>query len=321
MSRGHPRRNEDANDDGKRTSGSGDAGRTVGRVRITHPDRVLEPRGGTRKIDLVRYWEWVAPWLLPDLKGRPVSLVRAPGDIDSELFYQKHAEKREIPFVTLHDGLDPEHGPLMTIDSTDALLGAAQMGAIELHTWNAHVSNIERPDRVVFDLDPDPALPWRAVIDAAQMMHALFDGLGLVSFCKTTGGKGLHVVVPMARHASWDDAAAFAKAIAQHFEAALPERFTATMGARHRHGKIFVDYLRNIRGATTIAAYSARARPGMGVSVPIGWDDVPKTTGAAQWTIDTLHDRLKRLARDPWDGYRDVRQRVSAKLLARLAPA
>ncbi|RQZ16602.1 DNA ligase D [Burkholderia sp. Bp9031] len=290
----------------------------LGRVRMTHPDRVLDPHSGTRKIDLAHYWKWVAPWLLPDLKGRPVSLVRAPGDIAGELFFQKHAERREIPFVTQHEGLDPGHGSLLSLDSVDALLGAAQMGTIELHTWNAHASNIERPDRIVFDLDPDPALPWRAMIEAAQLVRGLLDELGLASFCKTSGGKGLHVVVPITRHMGWDDVKDFSRAVAQHVAGALPDRFTATMGPKHRRGKIFIDYLRNGRGASTIAAYSARARPGMGVSVPLRWDEVPDTTGGAQWTIDTLHARLDRLKRDPWEGYDDTRQRITAQMRARL---
>ncbi|KVF75772.1 DNA ligase [Burkholderia sp. FL-7-2-10-S1-D7] len=301
-----------------RTAGNDAGPDQLGRVRITHPDRVLDPRSGTRKIDLARYWQWIAPWLLPDLKGRPVSLVRAPGDIAGELFFQKHAERREIPFVTQHAGLDPGHGPLLSLDSVDALLGAAQMGTVELHTWNAHASNIERPDRIVFDLDPDPALPWRAMIEAAQLVRGLLDELGLASFCKTSGGKGLHVVVPITRHLGWDDVKDFSRAVAQHIAGALPDRFTATMGPHHRRGKIFIDYLRNGRGASTIAAYSTRARPGMGVSVPLRWDEVPDTTGGAQWTIDTLHQRLDRLERDPWEGYADTRQRISAKMRARL---
>ncbi|HKT67356.1 MAG TPA: DNA ligase D [Burkholderia sp.] len=300
------------------TAGDASGPDTLGRVRITHPERVIDPHGGTRKIDLARYWQWVAPWLLPDLKGRPVSLVRAPGDITGELFFQKHAERREIPFVTQHDGLDPGHGPLLSLDTVDALLGAAQMGTIELHTWNAHASNIERPDRVVFDLDPDPALPWSTMIEAAQLVRGLLDELGLASFCKTSGGKGLHVVVPITRHLGWDDVKDFARAVAQHVAGALPDRFTATMGPKHRRGRIFIDYLRNGRGASTINAYSVRARPGMGVSVPLRWDEVPDTTGGAQWTIDTLHERLDRLKRDPWEGYDDTRQRITAQMRARL---
>ncbi|WP_175717786.1 DNA ligase D [Burkholderia anthina] len=306
-------------DGGQSRGAHADAGPDqVGRVRITHPERVLDAQSGTRKIDLAHYWQWVAPWLLKDLKGRPVSLVRAPGDIGGELFFQKHAERREIPFVTQHEGLDPGHGPLLSLDSVDALLGAAQMGTIELHTWNAHASNIERPDRIVFDLDPDPALPWRTMIEAAQLVRGLLDELGLVSYCKTSGGKGLHVVVPITRHAGWDDVKDFSRALAQHVADALPDRFTATMGPRHRRGRIFIDYLRNGRGASTIAAYSVRARPGMGVSVPLRWDEVPETTGGAQWTIDTLHERLDRLKGDPWEGYGDTRQRITAQMRARL---
>ena len=212
---------------------------------------------------------------------------------------------------------DPGHGPLLSIDSVDALLGAAQMGTVELHTWNAHASNVERPDRIVFDLDPDPALPWRAMIDAAQLVRGLLDELGLASFCKTSGGKGLHVVVPLTRHAGWDDVKDFARGgAARRARAARP--FHRDDGPRHRRGKIFVDYLRNGRGASTIAAYSVRARPGMGVSVPLDWDEVPDTTGGAQWTIDTLRERLDALKRDPWEGYAHARQRITASMRARL---
>lgn len=308
--------NEDANDHAPRERAG--APKVAG-VRVSHPGRVIDPHTGTRKLDLVEYWEWIAPWLLPHLKGRPVSLVRAPADIGGELFFQKHADKLEIPNVALHAGLDPGHEALITIDDVKGLVGAAQMGTIELHTWNAHVSNIEKPDRAVFDLDPDPSLDWRAVIEAAQLTRALLDELGLVSFCKTSGGKGLHVVVPLARHAGWDDVKAFAHAVARHMAATLPERFTATMGPRNRKGKIFVDYLRNNRGASTIAAYSVRARPGLGVSVPIAWDELPDTTGAAQWTLANLHERLDTLKHDPWRAYAHVRQRVTAALRKRLS--
>ncbi|AIP20165.1 DNA ligase [Burkholderia pseudomallei] len=308
--------NEGANDHAPRERAG--APKVAG-VRVSHPGRMIDPHTGTRKLDLVEYWEWIAPWLLPHLKGRPVSLVRAPADIGGELFFQKHADKLEIPNVALHAGLDPGHEALITIDDVKGLVGAAQMGTIELHTWNAHVSNIEKPDRAVFDLDPDPSLDWRAVIEAAQLTRALLDELGLVSFCKTSGGKGLHVVVPLARHAGWDDVKAFAHAVARHMAATLPECFTATMGPRNRKGKIFVDYLRNNRGASTIAAYSVRARPGLGVSVPIAWDELPDTTGAAQWTLANLHERLDALKHDPWRAYAHVRQRVTAALRKRLS--
>jgi bifunctional non-homologous end joining protein LigD len=288
-------------------------------VRISHPDRVIDKHTDTRKIDLVRYYELVADWMLPHLRDRPVSLVRAPEDIGGELFFQKHAEKLSIPNITQHPGLDPGHPSLITIDSAKALVGAAQMGTIELHTWNAVASNIEKPDRVVFDLDPDPALGWERMIEAAQLTHTLLAELGLVSFCKTSGGKGLHVVVPLTKHEGWDDVKAFSQAVAQHMATTLPRNFAAKMGAQNRKGKIFVDYLRNNRGSSTVAAYSARARPGLGVSVPLSWDEVPDTRAGDQWNIANLHERLQSLRENPWADYAKTRQRITAAMRKRLA--
>jgi bifunctional non-homologous end joining protein LigD len=287
-------------------------------VRISHPERVIDAQSGTRKIDLVHYFEWVAPWILPHLQKRPVALVRAPTGVGGELFFQKHATRLEVPNVAQHPGLDPGHEPLVTIDNVAALVGAAQMDTIELHTWNGLVTNLEKPDRVVFDLDPDPALGWDWMIEAARLMHDLLLELGLRSWCKTSGGKGLHVVMPLARHAGWDDVKDFAHAVADHMADTLPERFSAKMGPRNREGRIFVDYLRNSRGASTIAAYAPRARPGLGVSVPIGWDELDHTTGGAQWTIANLHERLDALHDDPWAGYARTKQRVTAALMQRL---
>ncbi|WP_114810794.1 DNA ligase D [Paraburkholderia kururiensis] len=303
---------------GTSSARSRNASTEVAGVRISHPDRVIDRDSGTRKLDLVHYWEWVAPWLLPHLQQRPVSLVRAPEDISGELFFQKHAQKLEIPHITQHAGLDPGHAPLLTIDSVEALLGAAQMGVIELHTWNALVTDIERPDRMVFDLDPDPVLGWDRMIEAAELTRTVLTELGLESFCKTSGGKGLHVVVPLTPQAGWDEVKAFSQVVAQHMAATLPDRFSAKMGPQNRKRKIFVDYLRNNRGSSTIAAYSVRARPGLGVSVPISWDEVPQTTAGNQWTIANLHERLDALRKDPWAGYAKTRQRITATMKKRL---
>jgi bifunctional non-homologous end joining protein LigD len=302
-----------------RTSKAKGATQTVAGVRISHPDRVIDKHTDTRKIELVRYYESVADWMLPHLRDRPVSLVRAPEDIGGELFFQKHAEKLSIPNIKQHPGLDPGHPSLITIDSAKALVGAAQMGTIELHTWNAVASNIEKPDRVVFDLDPDAALGWARMIEAAQLTHTLLDELGLVSFCKTSGGKGLHIVVPLTKHEGWDEVKAFSQAVAQHMATTLPKNFAAKMGAQNRKGKIFVDYLRNNRGSSTVAAYSARARPGLGVSVPLTWDEVPETTAGDQWNIANLHERLQSLREDPWAAYAKTRQRITAAMRKRLA--
>ncbi|CAE6797379.1 DNA ligase [Paraburkholderia aspalathi] len=293
----------------------------VAGVRVSHPDRVIDKSTGTRKIDLVRYYESVADWMLPHLQDRPVSLVRAPEDIGGELFFQKHSQKLSIPNVTQHPGLDPGHPPLITVDTLKALVGAAQMGTIEFHTWNAVVSNIEKPDRMVFDLDPDASLGWERMIEAAQLTRSLLEELGLTSFCKTSGGKGFHVVVPLAKHAGWDEVKTFSQAVAQHMATTLPKYFSAKMGAQNRKQKIFVDYLRNNRGSSTVAAFSARARPGLGVSVPLSWDEVATTTNGDQWTIENVHERLADLKRDPWANYAKTRQRITAAMRKRLDEA
>ncbi|WNC88237.1 DNA ligase D [Paraburkholderia sp. FT54] len=293
----------------------------VAGVRVSHPERVIDKSSGARKIDLVHYYESVAGWMLPHLQDRPVSLVRAPEDIGGELFFQKHSQKLSIPNVTQHPGLDPGHPPLITVDTLKALVGAAQMGTVEFHTWNAVVSNIEKPDRVVFDLDPDASLGWERMIEAAQLTRALLEELGLKSFCKTSGGKGFHVVVPLAKQAGWDEVKDFSQAVAQHMAATLPKYFSAKMGAQNRKQKIFVDYLRNNRGSSTVAAFSARARPGLGVSVPLSWDEVASTSGGDQWTIENLHERLADLKSDPWADYAKTRQRITAAMKKRLDDA
>lgn len=287
----------------------------VAGIQITSARRVIDATSGIRKIDLVRYYERASHWLLPHLCDRPVSLVRAPHGLAGEMFFQRHVARTPLPELTEHEGLDPGHPPLLTIDSKGALVGAAQMDTIELHTWNARVADIERPDRVVFDLDPDPALGWDCMIEAATMTRALLCELGLDAFCKTSGGKGLHVVVPLTPQAGWDDVKAFARALAQRLASDSPTRITATMGPEHRKKKIFVDYLRNARGASTVVAYGVRARPGMGVSVPIGWDELAHTTGGAQWTLHNIDERLASVAKaDPWAGYGRVKQKITAEM-------
>jgi DNA ligase D len=291
----------------------------VAGIEITSARRVIDASSDIRKLDIVRYYERAARWLLPHLRARPVSLVRAPHGLAGEMFFQRHSARAPIPEVTQHEGLDPGHPPLISIDSLEALIGAAQMDTIELHTWNARVADIERPDRVVFDLDPDPALPWDRMIEVAEMVRALLRDLGLEAFCKTSGGKGVHVIVPLVPEAGWEDVKAFARAVALHLAADLPTLVTATMGPDHRRKRIFVDYLRNVRGASTVVAYGVRARPGMGVSVPISWDELARSTGGAQWTLHNIHERLATLGRmDPWAGYARVKQKVSAELTIEL---
>ena len=273
----------------------------VAGVRITHPGRIIDRSSGFTKLDLARYYEQIAQRILPHLADRPVALVRGPDGAQGELFFQKHAEHMKIPGIRqLDPKFDPKHAALMVIESVEALIGAVQFGTIELHTWNATTKTIEKPDRMIFDLDPDPVLKWKTVVEAAQLTRSILHELGLNSVVKTSGGKGLHVVVPLARRNDWDEVRAFSQAVAQYLAATLPDRFSAKMGAKHRVKKVFVDYLRNRRGASTVAAYSARARPGLPVSVPMDWDELDGLNAADQCNIGTLPERLANMTQDAW---------------------
>lgn len=291
---------------------------TIAGVPISSADRVIDKKSAAHKIDLASFYVAIADWLLPHLKGRPVSLVRAPEGIDGEQFFQKHAQQMSIPHITLLDaGLDPGHAPLLEITSRQALAGAVQMGTVEFHTWGATKDKIERPDRITLDLDPDPTLPWSDMLDATRLLLSVLDELGIQSFLKTSGGKGIHVIIPIARTIDWDTAKRFARAISLFMARQLPDRFADKMGPKNRINKIFIDYLRNSRGASTVAAYSVRSRPGLPVSVPIARDELDGLTSAAQWTIHNLTDRLASLTQDPWQGYSN-RQRISREVFGRL---
>lgn len=290
----------------------------VAGVPISNPQRVIDPESGGRKQDLARFYADIAHWILPFLNDRPVSLVRAPDGVEGEQFFQKHAERLSIPNIRhLDQSLDPGHPRLMEIDSLKALIGAVQMGTIELHTWGATHDAIETPDLFVLDLDPDPALPWRSMQEAAQLCLSVLDELGLDAYLKTSGGKGLHIIVPLQRKAGWDEVKTFSKAFARFMAQQLPDRFSATSGPKNRIGKIFIDYLRNNRGSSTVCAYSVRARPGLAVSVPIARDELHDLHGAAQWTIFNLRERLDALEDDPWQGYEN-RQTLTAKMWKQL---
>ncbi|AZD15826.1 DNA ligase D [Pseudomonas chlororaphis] len=291
---------------------------SVAGVKITHPERVIDKQSGTTKLQLAQFYASIDQQILPHLRERPVSLLRAPEGVEGEQFFQKHAEHLAIPHIRhLDPALDPGHARLMEIDSTAALIGAVQMGTIELHTWGATHDQIETPDLFVLDLDPDPALPWKSMLEATQLTLSVLDELGLQVFLKTSGGKGMHLIVPLARKADWNTVKGFAKAIAQFMAQQLPERITATMGPKNRVGKVFVDYLRNTRGASTVAAYSVRARPGLPVSVPIARDELGDVRHAQQWNVANLSQRLEALTEDPWHGYAH-RQRITAKMWQQL---
>ena len=259
-----------------------------GTVKVSHPERIFDPSTGLKKLNLVRYYESIGEWMLPHLKDRPVSLVRGPRGISGQLFFQKHDDNLSIPGLReLDPALWPGHAALLEVPTAEALISAAQMNVIEFHTWNSTIRNIDKPDRMVFDLDPGAGVAWTHVQEAALLTRALLMELGLASWLKTSGGKGLHVVVPLAPRLSYDTVKDFPQAIVQHLAQTIPARFVAKRGPANRVGRIFVDYLRNKHGATTVAAFSARARPGLGVSMPVAWEQLATLKSGAQWTIST----------------------------------
>jgi bifunctional non-homologous end joining protein LigD len=288
-----------------------------GKVRITHPDRVIDASSGTTKVQLAQYYASVAEWILPQLKDRPVALVRAPDGIAGELFFQKNAERLAIPGITTLDQKLTGQ-PMMVINNAEALIGAVQMSTVELHTWNATSDNLDKPDRFVLDLDPDPALPWKRMVEATQLTLSILDELGLKAFLKTSGGKGIHLVVPLTRKLGWDEVKDFSHAIVSHMAKLLPERFSAVSGPKNRVGRIFIDYLRNGLGATTICAYAARTREGLPVSVPIFREEVETLKGGNQWNIHNVHERLAEVGDEPWADLKKTRQTITAEMRRRV---
>ena len=272
-------------------------------LNVTHGERILDETTGLTKLELVRYYALIGSLMMPHLKQRPVSLVRAPAGFAGELFFQKHTDKA-LPagLKALDPALDPGHDPLLTVVNASGLIASAQWNVIEFHTTNAVATHIERPDRLIFDLDPGAGVTWPQIQTATELVHGFLTDLELVCFAKTSGGKGIHIVVPIKRQYQWAVAKDFAHAVVTHLARVLPTHFVNKSGSKNRVGKIFIDYLRNGRGATTVSAWSARARPGGGVSVPIAWNEVGKLKAADQWNVRNIHSRLDQ-GNTPWVGY------------------
>jgi bifunctional non-homologous end joining protein LigD len=272
--------------------------------KVTHGDRVMDAESGVTKVEMVRYYALVGELMMEHLKGRPVSLVRAPDGVGKELFFQKHVvDTAKMPGVAQMDqALDPDHPRMTEIATTEGLLSSAQWNVVEIHSQNATARHYDTPDRMVFDLDPGEGVEWSDIQEAAQLMRAFLQELGLNPFLKTSGGKGLHVVVPLKPRLDWDTVKDFSRAIVTHLAKTIPDRFSAKSGAKNRVGLIFIDYLRNGRGATTVAAWSARARPGLGISVPVRWEELPKLKSGSHWTVKTVHTRLDE-GNAPWADY------------------
>jgi bifunctional non-homologous end joining protein LigD len=293
--------------------------RTPSKLRLTSPDRVLYPNDGITKRELAEYYAAVADQVLPHVVDRPLTLVRCPEGHEKECFYQKHISQgmpgviRQVP---IEEDRKLEH--YMAIDDLEGLLALVQFGALELHVSGARTGDPNRPDRLVFDLDPDPALAWARVEEGAISVRERLAKLGLQTWVKTTGGKGLHVVCPIAPTLDFDLAKAFCKAIADDMVAREPRKYVATVSKARRTGKIFLDYLRNASAATAVAAFSTRARTGAPVSTPLGWDELASGVRSDHFTVRNLPQRLAALRRDPWHGFAECRQKVDHSALREL---
>ena len=273
-------------------------------IELTHPDRLYWPDDGVTKQGLADYYTEVWPRMAPFVVGRALALVRCPDGVAGQKFFQKHAWKGVSSAIVLVEDPNEKGEPLISIRDLDGLIALVQMAALEIHPWGSTVADWERPDTIVMDLDPGENVAWEAVIEAAREVRQRLEAAGLAAFVKTSGGKGLHVVAPVKPKADWPAVKAFTKGIADAMTADSPERYVATIAKAKRTGKILIDYLRNQRGATAIAAYSTRARPGAAVSMPLDWDELGPGIGPAHFTVANAPARLAALASDPWEGFR-----------------
>jgi bifunctional non-homologous end joining protein LigD len=277
-------------------------------VRLTHPERLLWEGPGVTKQGLADFYTEIADWILPHITNRVLSLLRCPSGVSQQCFFAKHAWHGLAAGTRRIDV--GETDPMLAIDDLAGLLGLVQAGVVEIHPWGSTTDHLEAPDRLIFDLDPGEDVPWGAVIEAAFEVRAQLEGEGLQSFVKTSGGKGLHVVVPIEPKTDWDTAKAFTEKTAAAMAKSRPERYLATMSKKARRGRIFVDYLRNGRGQTAVAAYSTRAFPDATVSTPLEWSELSEGIRADHFKIDNLRQRLRFLKADPWPDFFKIKQRI-----------
>jgi bifunctional non-homologous end joining protein LigD len=285
-------------------------------VKLSNPDKVLFPEQGVTKRDLAIYYERIAEWILPRIADRPLTLVRCPEGRARQCFYQKHVNEHFPKTVKRIQVDEEESEPYGLVDSVEGLISLVQVGVLEMHIWGSTRKDIEKPDYVVFDLDPDEGLPWERVVEGALLLRGRLEDLGLRSFLKTTGGKGLHVCVPLQRRERWDEVKAFTKAVTESVVAEDPKKYTSKLPKASRKGKIFIDYLRNGRGATSICAYSTRSRAGAPVSTPLFWDEIEsgQDVHGEHFNVRNVPERLESLSADPWEEFSKVRQTITAAM-------
>ena len=300
------------------TDRAADRREAIAGVALSNPDKLYFPEAGITKRDLARYYESVAPWILPHIERRPLSLVRCPDGWSSQCFYQKNADRSVHEAVTRVE-VPGSDGPAtyFSAGSAAALVGLVQWGVIELHPWGARSPRLDRPDRLIFDFDPDEGLSWDALVAAVRELRALLAEMHLVGFLKTTGGKGLHVVLPIRATLTWDEAKSFSRAVADVMVRTTPELFTTNASKEQRKGKIFIDYLRNASGATAVAPYAVRARARAPVAMPIAWSDLKSDVRFDHFNIGNVTQRLDRRT-DPWADFLSTHQVITAKMRKRL---
>jgi bifunctional non-homologous end joining protein LigD len=301
----------------------GDNADTVADVVISNGGKLLYPEAGITKLDVARYYEAVGDWLVPHVQDRPLTLVRCPNGWDKPCFYQKHATRTSVSehldLVDIRDSGGIQ--PYMVANSVSAVVALLQMGVLELHVWGSRASKLDYPDRMIFDFDPDESLGWDKLVDAVTVVRKLLDTLELESFVKTTGGKGLHVVVPVEATRTWDDVKEFCRAVAELLVRTFPDRFTSKLTKSRREGRIFVDYLRNVEGATAVAPYSVRAKAQAPVAMPIDWKALATDVRFAHFNVRNVPALLARRKRDPWEHLSRVKQRLTDAMLQRLGVA
>lgn len=289
----------------------------TGDIVVTHPERLLFPDAGITKQDVADYYRRVMEWFLPGVAHRPTSILRFPEGIGEQGFFQKHPVRgmAHVGHVRLREENGTRDDYLCPEDAS-SVIGLVQFGAIEFHPWGSRADSLETPDYLVFDLDPGKGVGWADVIQAARLVKSRLDAVDLQSFVRTTGGKGLHVVVPLHTPCTWDDAKRFTQAFARKLADEQPRHFIAKSTMEERAGRIFIDYLRNSRGATSVASYSLRGRAGATVATPLRWQDLGKCKSPADFDIRTVPRRLARLHGDPWEGFATLRQGLDKSMQA-----
>lgn len=294
---------------------------TVAGIPLTHPTRVLWEDQGLTKKELAEFYAGIADWLLPHLVNRPLTLIRCPSGAQKKCFVQRHSWAGMNPMI--HSTQVPDSSgrlEVLTVSDIQGVIALVQSGVLELHVWGSTLADLERPDRLIFDLDPGEGVDWPRVIEGAFVVRERLKALNLESFVKTTGGKGLHVVVPLKPQALWKDALAFTRFVAEAMTRDEPDRYITTSVKEERQGRIFIDYLRNNREASAVAPYSTRSRPGAPVATPVSWEELTPGLKPNGFTVENLNQRLASLRQDPWSGMDKVDQILPAARGARRSP-